>query len=102
MNRELARGVIEASYELLEEEPTDRLDYLKKALQIKQVILRCMIFLDDVKGSPYLEVYTKEDFVTIHEAFCDSAEPLLLMLEYFLEKAMEEVESAADSNPFAV
>ena len=92
MNHELVKAVLEASYELLEAEPIDRLDYLKKASQVKQIILRCMVFLDDVKGSPYLDVYTLDDFATIHEAFCDSAEPLLLMLEHFLEKSMEETD----------
>lgn len=87
MNHELAEAVLQASHVLLSIEPVDRLDYLDKALQVKQVILRCMVFLDDLKGSPYLEEYTEEDLSTIHESFCDSALPLLHMLEHFLEKA---------------
>jgi len=87
MNTELVESVIQASYALLEIEPTDRLDFLTKALGVKQVILRCMLFLDDLKGSPYISEYTNEDLALIHESFCDAATPLLLMIEHFLEKA---------------
>ena len=90
MNYELAEAVVQASYVLMEIEPTDRLDYLDKALQVKQVILRCMSFLDDLKGSPYLGGYTQDDLTIIHEAFCDSAMPLVQMIEHFLEKAQVE------------
>ena len=90
MNHELAEAIVQASYVLMDIEPTDRLDYLDKALQVKGVILRCMIFIDDLKGSPYLREYTEEDLSIIHEAFCDSAMPLLQMIEHFLEKSWEE------------
>ena len=90
MNYELAEAVVQASYVLMDIDPIDRLDYLDKALQLKQVILRCMMFLDDLKGSPYLGKYTEEDLALIHESFCDSAMPLLQMIEHFLEKAQVE------------
>ncbi len=98
MNRELTEAIIQASYVLMDIEPTDRLDFLAKALDVKQVILRCMMFLDDLKGSPYLGGYTEDDLETIHEAFCDSAMPLVQMIEHFLEKAVLE----GDDNPFVV
>ena len=98
MNTELVALIIQESYDLLDVEPVDRLDFLAKALDIKQVILRCMIFLDDLKGSPYLGVYTDEDFAIIHESFCDAAMPLLHMIEHFLAKAVV----VANDNPFAV
>lgn len=92
MNHELAEAIIQASYVLMEMEPTDRLDYLNKTLQVKGVILRCMSFLDDLKGSPYIAEYTDEDLATIHEAFCDSAMPLVQMIEHFLEKSKIEAD----------
>lgn len=92
MNHELAEAVVQASYVLMKMEPIDRLDYLDKALQIKQVILRCMMFLDNLKGSPYLAEYTEEDLEIIHEAFCDSAMPLVQLIEHFLEKAMVDAD----------
>ena len=92
MNYELAEAVVKASYVLMDIEPIDRLDYLDKALQLKQVILRCMMFLDNLKGSPYLGGYTEEDLATIHESFCDSAMPLVQMIEHFLEKLRIEAD----------
>jgi hypothetical protein len=87
MNVELVEAIIAQSHMILDIEPTDRLDFLAKALDVKQIILRCMVFLDDLKGSPYIAEYTDDDLALIHESFCDSALPLLLMIEHFLGKA---------------
>ncbi|GAH17509.1 unnamed protein product, partial [marine sediment metagenome] len=59
---------------------------------IGQVVLRCMTFLNEIKGSPYIGEYTKKDFIYIHETFCKSATPMVKMMEHFLDKAYQDAE----------
>ena len=98
MHKDQAKDAIDEAHMILNAEPQDRLDYLVKALQVKQVILRCTLFLEGLKTSPFLGEYTEEDLAIIHESFCDSALPLVLMMEHFVEKA----ELAADRYSLAV
>ena len=92
MKHEHENPAIIASYDLIETKPTDRLDHLNKSLQVKQIILRCMLFLDNLRVSPYLTEYTDEDLKHIHEAVRVSAIPLLQLTEYFLDKTLKDTE----------
>ena len=78
------------SHALIQTKPTDRLDCLNKTAAIKQVIMGCVIYLDQLYRNPEIVNYSEEDLSLIHESVCVSAIPLLHMVEYFLEKAEEE------------
>ena len=88
---------ISDSHELIQERPIDRLDYINKIGGIRQVIMSCIVYLDQLysnnKGN-----YNEEDLTIIHESVCVSAIPLLDMVEYFMDKAEKE----ADDRHFAV
>ncbi len=78
------------SHVLIQARPTDRLDYIQKTAAIKQVIVGCVSYLDQLGNDPNIISYTEEELKIIHEAVCVSAIPLLNMIENFLDAAKEE------------
>ena len=86
MNYEQTKESLKASYHLINKEPVDRLDCLSKALQIQKILGGGMLFLNEVAKSLHQDEFAEEDLRYIHESFCDSAAPILQMIEYFLEK----------------
>ena len=92
MNYEEVAERIARSHRIIQARPIDRLDYIQKTAAIKQVILGCVNYLDQLHGDPNIMAYSEEDLSTIHEAVCVSAIPLLNMIEKFLEAAKEETQ----------
>ena len=79
-------------HELIQTKPTDRLDCVTKTQEIKQVIMSCVVYLDQIYQQDIAWDYTDEDFSFVHEQVCVSAVPLLHMVERFLEKAEAETQ----------
>ena len=79
-------------HELIQTEPTDRLDCVTKTQEIKQVIMSCVVYLDQIYQQDIAWDYTDDDFKFIHEQVCVAAVPLLDMVERFLEQAEAEAE----------
>lgn len=90
MNYEQTKESLKGAYHLLNEEPKDRLDCISKALQIQKVLGGGMLFLNEVASSLHQNEFTEEDLRYIHESFCDSAAPILQMIEYFMERLERE------------
>ena len=86
LNYEETKDGIKTAYALINTVPVDRLDCLSKALQIQNVLGGGIVFLNEVAASPHRGEFTKEDLEYIHESFCDSAIPIVQMIEYFSEK----------------
>ena len=89
---------IASSHELLHTKPLDRLDFINKTAEVKQVIMSCIAYLDQLYHQQEAWFFSEDDFSFIHQQVCVSAVPLLDMVEHFLEKA----EAEADSRHFAV
>ena len=92
MNYEETKASIKTAYALINTVPVDRLDCLSKALQIQNVLGGGIVWLNEMAKSPHQSEFTKEDLEYIHETFCDSAFPLIQMIEYFAEKMEKEAE----------
>lgn len=92
MNYEEARKNIDAAYALINEVPNDRLDCINKALKLLSVLNGGAVFLNEVIMSPDVEDFSVEDWTLIHDSFCDSALPLVQMIEHFSEKMERETE----------
>ena len=90
LNHEETKKNIKVAYALINDAPVDRLDCLSKALQIQKVLGGGILFLNEVAASPHRDEFTKEDLEYIHESFCDSAFPLIQMIEHFSEKMEKE------------
>jgi len=98
MNKDSVAERIARSHELIQMQPTDRLDFINKTAAVKQVIMSCIAYLDQLYHNKESWDYTDEDFSFIHQSVCVSAIPLLDMVEHFLGKA----ESEADRRHLAV
>lgn len=85
----VAKNITNA-HTLIQTKPEDRLDYIQKTAEIKQVIIGCVNYLDQLHGDPNIMDYSEKDLSAIHEAVCVSAIPLLNMIERFLEAAKAE------------
>ena len=90
MNYEEVARRIADSHELLQTKPQDRLDCAVKTKEVKQVIMSCIIYLDQLYASGGAWDYSDEDFSFIHESVCVAAIPLLGMVEHFMKKAEAE------------
>ena len=86
------------SHELIQTEPLDRLDFINKTAEVKQVIMSCIVYLDQLYHQKESWFFSEGDFSFIHQQVCVAAIPLLDMVEHFLEKA----EAEADNRHFAV
>ena len=86
------------SHELIQTKPLDRLDFINKTAGVKQVIMSCIVYLDQLYHQKGSWLFTEEDFSFIHQQVCVAAIPLLDMVEHFLEKA----EAEADTRHLAV
>jgi len=98
LNYEKSKANIEEAHKLINEKPADRLDCVNKTLKLLGVLNSGAVFLNGVVTSPYLEDFTEDDLAYIHESFCDSAIPIVEMIEHFNEKAERE----AKEHTFAV
>jgi hypothetical protein len=98
LNYEQAKESIRIAYALINDTPTDRLDYINKTLKLLTVLNGGAVFLNEVAMSPHLHEFTEEELAYIHESFCDSATPLIEMIKHFNEKAERE----AKEHSFAV
>ena len=83
---------------MINDTPTDRLDYVKKTLKLLNVLNSGAMFLNGVATSPHLHEFSEDELAYIHESFCDSATPLVEMISHFNEKAERE----AREHTFAV
>ena len=83
---------IARSHALIQMKPLDRLDCINKTAAVKQVIMSCIVYLDQLYHQKGAWEFTENDFSRIHESVCVSAIPLLNMVEYFLEKAEAETQ----------
>ena len=90
MNYDKAKEAIEADYALINDAPTDRLDYINKALKLVSVLNKGAIFLNGVAVSPFIHEFSEDELAYIHESFCDSAIPIIEMISHFNEKAERE------------
>ena len=90
MKYDEAKEAIEADYALINDAPTDRLDYINKALKLVSVLNKWAIFLNGVAVSPFIHEFSEDELAYIHESFCDSAMPLIEMISHFNEKAERE------------
>jgi hypothetical protein len=91
MNHDEVARRIAHSHALIQTKPVDRLDYINKSTEIKQVIMGCVAYLDQLYYNPDIMEYTEADLSFIHESICVSAIPLLHMIEHFLDLAKAEV-----------
>ena len=92
MNYEQSKSNIQAAYDLINEEPKDRLDCISKAIKILVVLNGGVAFLNEVALSPHKDEFSMEELTYIHESFCDSAAPIIEMIDYFTEKTEREAE----------
>jgi len=90
LNYEQAKESIKVAYALINDTPTDRLDYINKALKLLTVLNGGAIFLNEVATSPHIHEFTEKELSYIHESFCDSVTPLIEMINHFNEKAERE------------
>ena len=97
MNHETVAQRIARSHDLIQAKPLDRLDCINKTAAVKQVIMSCIAYLDQLYQKESWE-FSENDFSFIHESVCVSAIPLLNMVEHFLELA----EAEAKKHSFAV
>ena len=86
MNYEETKKNIKAAYNLIQEDPEDRLGCISKALKIMTVLGGGIAFLTELAQSPHLYEFTDKELEYVHESFCDSAVPILQMVEHFAEK----------------
>ena len=98
MKYEETKKNIKVAYALINDAPVDRLDCINKALKILTVLAGGMAFLNELATSPHLHEYTNEELEYVHESFCDSATPILQMVEHFADKR----EKAAQKYSLAV
>ncbi|MHA1962809.1 MAG: hypothetical protein ACW99U_21680 [Candidatus Thorarchaeota archaeon] len=89
---------IALSHELIQTKPLDRLDFITKTSEVKQIIMNCIAYLDQLYHQRESWFFSEDDCSFIHQQVCVSAVPLLDMVEYFIEKA----ESEADNQHLAV
>ncbi len=89
---ERARAQLEEAFRSLNAEPNDRLGRFATALAIRAVIYQGLVFLDNIVEEGVLEEYEEEDFVMIHESLREMGFVLKQLLEYFLNKAIEEAD----------
>ena len=92
MNYEETKKNIGAAYDLISEKPVDRLDCINRTLKILSVLNGGVAFLNEVATSPHQDEFTQEDLEYIHESFCDSALPLVQMIDYFSKRMEAEAE----------
>ena len=92
MNYEETKVNIQAAYDLINEEPKDRLDCISKAIKILVVLNGGVAFLNEVALSPHKDEFSMEELTYIHESFCDSAAPIIEMIDSFAEKVEREAE----------
>ena len=93
MNYDDVAERIANSHELIQMKPLDRLDCITKTTEIRQVIMSCVAYLDQLYSHQSSWSFTEDDYFLIHEAVCVSAIPLLNMVEHFLEKEVKETET---------
>lgn len=86
------------AYELVDDDPVDRLDYISKTFRLHQILYGGISFFNDLNITHYIDEFSEEDLEFLHESFCESATPIIQMLEYFLDKAV----AMADDSPFVV
>ena len=98
MNYDEAKESIKVAYAMINDTPTDRLDYVKKTLKLLNVLNSGAMFLNGVATSPHLHEFSEKELAYIHESFCDSAVPIVEMISHFNEKAERE----AREHTFAV
>ena len=98
MNHEENKKNIKLAYALINDAPVDRLDCINKALKILTVLGGGIAFLNELAQSPHLHEFTDEELEYVHESFCDSAVPILQMVEHFADKR----EQAAQKYSLAV
>ena len=89
-------------HELIQTQPLDRLDFITKTSEVKQVIMSCIVYLDQLYRQKAAWGFSEEDFAFIHQQICVSAIPLLNMVEHFLEKAEAEAKEEAQKRYLAV
>lgn len=99
MNSELEeqRKHVENSLAFIEYEPKDRLDIVNCTFKIRDIIAGATMFLNRFANPEQSAQCDVGDLKLIHGHFCESARPLLEMLQHFHERFAEE----ADHNPFA-
>lgn len=90
MNYDAVAQQIASYHDLIQTKPRDRLDFINKTKEVKQVILRCVAYLDELYGQEKAWFFPEEDFARIHESVCVSAVPLLDMVEHYTKKAEAE------------
>lgn len=90
MNYDEAAEKIALSHELIQTKPLDRLDFINKTAEVKQVIMSCIIYMDQLYASGVSWEFSEEEFSKIHESVCVAAIPLLDMVEHFMKKAEAE------------
>ena len=90
MNYDEVAQQIADFHELIQTKPLDRLDYAVKTKEVKQVIMSCIIYLDQLYARGEAWEYSDEDFSFIHQSVCVAAIPLLDMVEHFMKKAEAE------------
>ena len=98
MNYDEAKESIKVAYALINETPTDRLDYVNKSLKLINVLNSGTMFLHGVAASPHIHEFSEDELAYIHESFCDSAIPIIEMISHFNEKTERE----AREHTFAV
>lgn len=92
MNYEKTKANIKVAYDLISKEPVDRLDCISNALKILTVLGGGIAFLNELAQSPYLHEFTDEELEYVHESFCESATPILQMVEHFADKREKEAQ----------
>ena len=78
------------SHDLIQTKPLDRLDFINKTAEVKQVIMSCIVYLDQLYHQKESWGFSEEDFSFIHQQVCVAAIPLLDMVEHFVELAESE------------
>ena len=86
MNYEETKKNIEAAYTMINASPVDRLDCLNKSIKLLTILNGGAVFLQEIAMSPHQGEFDLEDLEYIHESFCDSATPLIQMIEHFSER----------------
>jgi len=90
MNYEETKKNIGIAYALINASPVDRLDCLNKSIKLLTILNGGAVFLQEIAVSPHQGEFDLEDLEYIHESFCDSATPLIQMIEHFSERLEKE------------
>ena len=102
MNYEEVADKIARSHALIQDTPTDRLDYIQKTAAIKQVILGCVNYLDQLNYDPNIMEYTEKVLSSIHEAVCVSAIPLRTVAIYSIQGHFWTLNATSNTRPTTV